>query len=104
MTRQVTTLDEILRGQARLIILTALRGQIDEALNSDILIHELARFAIRKDRGWVHDELAWLKDRGAVTLVEAGDIRIARLTEKGAQHLDRIIAIEGVQRPTRPEA
>jgi hypothetical protein len=51
----------------------------------------------------VHDELAWLRERGAVSLIDAGTIKIATLTEKGARHLDREIAIEGVQRPSRPE-
>jgi hypothetical protein len=100
--RQVN-LDTVMREQARLVILKALRGQVDETLNSDLIVHELQRFAIRKDRGWVHDELAWLRERGAVTLIDAGTIRIATLTEKGARHLDREIAIEGVQRPSRPE-
>lgn len=99
----MTNLETVMREQARLIILKALRAEVAETLNSDLLVHELSRFAIRKDRGWVHDELAWLKDRGAVTVIEAGSIKIATLTEKGARHLDREIAIEGVQRPSRPE-
>jgi hypothetical protein len=74
-------LDTVMREQARLVILKALRGQVDETLNSDLLVHE----------------------RGAVSLIDAGTIKIATLTEKGARHLDREIAIEGVQRPSRPE-
>lgn len=95
------SLDTIIREQARLIVLKSLAAQIDETLNSDLLIHELRSFAIRKDRAWLHGELAWLKDMGAITLLDVGTIKIATLTALGARHLSREIAIEGVQRPSR---
>jgi hypothetical protein len=96
------SLDQITREQARLIVLRALADQASESLNSDLLVHQLAAFGITKDRGWVHDELAWLSDMGAVRLIEAGPLRIATLTEKGARHVRREIAIEGILRPSRP--
>lgn len=96
------SLDTIIREQARLIVLKALAAQTDETLNSDLLVYELQSFAIRKDRAWLHGELAWLKDMGAVTVLDVGTIKIATLTAKGARHLTREIAIEGVQRPSRP--
>ena len=80
----------------------ALTAQTDETLNSDLLVHELRSFAIRKDRVWLHGELDWLADMGAVTLLSVGTVRIATLTAKGARHLSREIAIEGIQRPSRP--
>lgn len=95
-------MDGIIREQARLIILRSLAGETDETLNSDLLVHHLRPFGIRKDRAWVHGELSWLKDMGAVTLIQAGSVLVATLTEKGARHLAREIAIEGVQRPSRP--
>lgn len=98
----MTNMDQIIREQARLVILRALSDQPAESLNSDLLVHQLHAFAIRKDRAWVHDELAWLKDMGAVTLIDIGSVRVATLTEKGARHLRREIAVEGIQRPSRP--
>lgn len=94
-------MEELIRQQARLILLKALAQQTDETLNSDLLIHELRPFGIRKSRAWVHDELAWLKEMGAVSLIEAGTILVATLTDKGHRHLAREIAIEGIQRPSR---
>ena len=94
----------IIRQQARLIILKALSAEVGETLNSDVLVVELQRFGIRKDRAWVHDELDWLKDMGAVTVLDAGSVKVGQLTEKGHRHLSREIAIEGVKRPSRPEA
>jgi hypothetical protein len=95
-------MDGIIREQARLIILKALAAEVTESLNSDLLVHQLHAFAIRKDRAWLHAELAWLKDMGAVTLIEMGSIKVATLTAMGHRHLHREIAIEGIQRPSRP--
>lgn len=92
----------LMQEQARLIILKALAEQPTETLNSDLLVPQLAVFAIRKDRAWVHDELRWLADRDAVKISEAGSLLVATLTAKGHRHLDREIAIEGVKRPARP--
>ncbi|MCX5497313.1 hypothetical protein OSH11_21630 [Kaistia dalseonensis] len=94
-----------LREEARLIILKALAGETDETLSSSMLERELReRFGIKRERSWVHGELDWLAEHGAVALTEAGTVKIAVLTAKGQRHLDREIAIEGVRRPSRPEA
>lgn len=97
-------MDRLMREQGRLVILKALSAQTDETLNSDLLRHELEAVAIRKDRAWVHAELDWLREIGAVTLREFGTVKVATLTERGARHLSREIAIEGIRRPSRPEA
>lgn len=96
-------MDRIIREEARLVILKALGAFADETLNSSMLAAELATYGINRERAWVHDELRYLRDMGAVTLAEAGSVLIATLTEKGRRHLDRHVAIEGVKRPSRPE-
>lgn len=90
----------LIRQDARLIILRALSEQTDNTLHSGFLDATLRRFGIRKDREWVHDELRWLEDRGALSLIGASSVLVATLTEKGQRHLDREIAIEGVKRPS----
>lgn len=100
----MTDLDQLIREEARLIILKALQQQTDERLNSSLLVTELERFGIRKTREWVHSELDWLADLGAVVLARPGTVVVATLTEKGAHHLERRIVIEGVKRPGRPGA
>lgn len=95
-------MDQIIRAEARLIILKALAEQVDERLNSSLILPVLETFGIRKTREWVHDELAWLESMGAVKLTRAGSILVAALTEKGSHHLERRIAIEGIKRPSRP--
>lgn len=93
---------EIVRQDARLIILKALAGQVDERLHSGYLVEELLRFGIDRPREWVHGELDWLAEMGAVTLAKPGTVVVATLAEKGARHLRRALIIEGVKRPSRP--
>lgn len=90
------------RPDARLIILKALAGQTDERLHSGFIAEELLRFGIDRAREWIHGELDWLEQMGAVTLIKPGSVVVATLTEKGHRHLRRAIVIEGVNRPSRP--
>lgn len=98
----MTDFAQLVREEARLIILKALAEQPNERLSSSLLVEVLATYGINKERGWVHDELAWLADRDAVRLTEASTVKIAELTERGKRHVDRHWTIEGVKRPSRP--
>lgn len=98
--------NDTVRPNARLVILKALAAQTDERLHSGFLQQELMKLWIDRPREWLHSELDWLAEIGAVTLVKpAGStVWVASLTEKGARHLRRSIIIEGIDRPSRPEA
>jgi len=98
----MTDYARILREEARLVILKALAQQSNERLSSSILVEVLELYGINKERSWVHDELAWLADRDAVTLVDRDTVKVATLTERGKRHVDRHAVIEGVKRPSRP--
>jgi hypothetical protein len=95
--------DRAMREEARLIILRALEEQSDGRLNSELLRLSLESYGITKSRDWVHDELNWLAEMGAVSLVVAGTVRVASLTAKGSDHVLRRVVIEGVKRPSRGE-
>lgn len=94
------SMDRIVREQARLIILRELAAQPDGRLNSDLLGAVLQTFGITKSRDWVHDECNWLAEMGAITVAPAGSLKIAALTPKGLNHVERRIVIEGVKRPS----
>jgi sugar diacid utilization regulator len=98
----MTDYAELVRQDARLIILKALAAQTDERLHSGYLVEELLRFGIDRTREWVHGELDWLADMGAVTLAKPGTVVVATLTEKAARHLRRALVIQGIKRPARP--
>ncbi|MTW19106.1 hypothetical protein GJ689_23180 [Rhodoplanes serenus] len=100
----MSTMDRMIREEARLILLRTLAAQVDGRLNSELLRLQLQTFGIAKPRPWVHDELAYLAEMGAVTVVDAGSVKVASLTEKGQAHIDRLLVIEGVKRPSLPGA
>ncbi len=95
-------MDTLIREDARLIILKALSEQVDERLHSGYLAEVLSSFGIDRPREWIHGELDWLAEMGAVTLIKQGSVVVSTLTEKGARHLRRGIVIEGIKRPSRP--
>lgn len=96
-----TDMGRIIREEARLTILRALSDQVNESLSSSMLEPVLATFGIYEDRPWIHEQMDYLRDKGAVSLVEAGTVKIATLTNLGRRHVARHVAIEGVKRPSR---
>jgi hypothetical protein len=100
----MSTMDRIIREDARLIILRALHEQADGRLNSELLRETLVTFGITKSRDWVHDELRHLLELGAVRVHEIGSVRVASITGKGEDHVARRVVIEGIKRPSPPEA
>ena len=102
MSELGTDYARIMREEGRLIILKALGEQVNESLNSSSLEPVLSRFAINMERPWIHQQIDYLEMMGAVTVLNAGTVKIATLTELGRRHLDRHYAIEGVKRPSRP--
>ena len=97
-------MDRIIREDARLILLRALAEQPDGRLNSELLRETLRNFGISKSRDWVHDELRHLAELAAVRVHEIGSVRVAELTAKGLDHVERRLVIEGVKRPSPPVA
>lgn len=88
---------------ARLALLKMLSEEIDETLPSDVMELSLRPYGIKRPRVWVHEQLDYLADAGAITVTRAGSVMGATLTERGRRHLRREIAIEGVKRPLKPE-
>ncbi|OJF91711.1 hypothetical protein AX761_21920 [Rhizobium sp. 58] len=93
--------DKVMREDARLIILRALHEQINESLPSTTLDLVLQSFVIRQTRAWIHGEMEYLRSMGAITILDAGSVKIGTLTELGLRHLMRETIIEGVKRPTK---
>lgn len=96
----MSSMDRIVREEARLIVLRALSEEPDTALNSSLLVEALGAYGLSRTRDWLHVELGWLAEIGAITVVDAGSVRIARLTERGLDHVERRTALPGVKRPT----
>ena len=90
-----------IREDARLIILRALAEQVNDRLASNVLQDAvLPVFGVRQDRAWVHQQIDYLANLGAVSVETAATIKVATLTATGKRHIDRLIALEGVTRPS----
>ncbi len=99
------SLSEIMEREARLVVLRMLAEQNDRRLNSSLLRDELAeRWAINRTRDWLHVQLRFLADVGAAHLTEAGSVMIAEITQRGLDHVERRIVLDGVKRPSPPES
>jgi len=95
------SMSEIIVKDARLRILETLNEEPDRRSNSERLREELSlRFAITRPREWVNQELRFLEQMSAVSIVQYGDVLIASLREKGLDHVEGRLAIEGVKRPS----
>lgn len=91
----------IIEREARLVVLRMLAEQPDGRLNSSLMREELAeRWAINRSRDWVHLQLRALEEIDAVNLTEAGSVLIATLTERGLDHVERRVVLDGVKRPS----
>lgn len=93
------SMDRIIREEARLIILRALAEQANYSLNESLLADTLETFGIYRPRAWVRDEMRWLETMGAVRVTEAGSVLIGTLLDKGREHVEQRMRIEGVKRP-----
>lgn len=98
---EVSNYLDIIDQDIRLIILKALAEQDDYSLHSEVLAQLLERFGHNVTRDYVHNQFRWLeKDARAITIVEAGSVLVATLTQHGLSHVQRKSRIEGVKRPS----
>ncbi|WP_319775505.1 hypothetical protein [Breoghania sp.] len=91
-------------SDGRLVILRALAEEMDNTLNETLISRVLDAFGHKWAHDRVRDQLNWLSEMGAVKLTEAGSVQIASLTRRGLDHVERRTTIEGVARPSIPEA
>ena len=98
----MTDINTIMQEEARLVILKELAGQLNCSITSEAMRRYLLNnFLIDKPREWVEQEFYYLQAMKAVEVIPAGTVKIARLTERGEQHVKGLIFIPGVQRPSR---
>ena len=94
---------DLFRAEARLVILKALADEPDGRLNSSMLGTVLETYAVARPRSWIHAEMRELEQMGAVTITEFGSVLVARLTQRGLDHVEHRVVLDGVKRPSLPE-
>lgn len=91
---------EFIDEDRRLVILRALKDQIDGTLNETLLQRAMEAFGHRVSRDVVKSHLRWLADVGAVSLSEVSGYLIATLTARGDDHVERRSVIDGILKPS----
>lgn len=95
------SIETILQQEARLVILKELSQQGNKALSSESMRrYLLSGFVMDKPREWIEQQFRYLADMGAVEIIPAATVQIARLTERGEQFLSGQVVIAGIQRPS----
>lgn len=97
------SIEDVIREEARLIILRELFSQPNRSATSTSIRNLLARqFMIVKPREWIEQEFAWMAQMGAVKVTPAASIQIATLTPLGVEHLKHQAFIPGILSPSEP--
>lgn len=100
----MTKMDEIMRSEARLIMLREMADTPNFSLNESLAVPLLDQFGISKSREWIRQEFRYLGDLGAVSISQAGSVMIATATARGLDHVHGRAVLEGVKRPSPREA
>lgn len=94
---------DVVRREARLIILRFLAEQQNRSLTSTALtIQANEIFALDADRAWIEQEMAYLERMGAIKVTQAASVQVATLLPHGAKHLSWARIIPDVLRPSEP--
>lgn len=98
----MTAIETLMLEQARREILSALRQQPDGRLNSRLLSVQLkAEWGINKLPEWIDMQIRWLGSMGLVVVHDLDGLLVPEITERGEQHLDRVMLVPGVLPPDR---
>lgn len=89
-----------LREHMRLIILRALAQEPNYTHNDAILADIAKSYAVDRGRDFVKAEIRWLETIGAVTVKQMGSALIVTATQRGVDHAERRVVIDGVRRPS----
>lgn len=92
-------LQPIIDADARLAILQTLEQDPSGSSSQLILQGALDAVAISRGVDYVRTQMCDLQKMGAVTLKDAGEIKIATITRTGLDHVERRSILEGVKRP-----
>lgn len=90
---------QYLREDMRLVILRVLATMPSYTANSSVLSGGLNTVGHNPSRDQVKTEIRWLEEQGLVTVEQAFDLLIARITERGADVAAARTVVPGVKKP-----
>lgn len=93
--------NRVIIEETRLVILKELEAQPNQSITSESMRRILLQdWVIDEPREWVEEQFRYLVSMKAIETIQARSVLIAKLTERGEQHLHGLIAIPGIQRPS----
>jgi hypothetical protein len=92
--------ENLVRKEARFIILRRLIDEPSFSLIDSLLHQSLDASGINRSRDWVRAEMRYLEQIGAVKITQVGNNIIATLEERGRDHVERRTVLDGVKRPS----
>jgi len=97
----MSTLDDLMREDRRLVILRTLAEDVDYRLNTSILHGVVDRFGHGVSRDVIEGDVAWLTENGLVTAETLGDgrVTVVTLTGRGLDVAQGHARHPGVKRP-----
>ena len=93
------TLEQRLTEDRRLVLLRCLADLPGMRSNSSVLHGHLDHWGHSVSRDYVKTQLRWLGEQELVTLVDAGGVLVATLTERGHDVVAGTARVDGVARP-----
>lgn len=90
---------DYLRKDVRLVSLRVLSEMPSYRANSSVIAGVMDRFGHAVTRDQIKTELRWLEEQGLVTIVEAGSVLVATLSERGQDVAEGRAFVDGVARP-----
>ena len=85
----------------RLCLLKVLAQAPGHSANTSVLQRIVEEFGFRVTRGQVNTELSELESLAAVRVDKLqDDLHVAELTQRGLDHVERRVVLDGVKRPS----
>ena len=84
----------------RLVILRALAAEPNRTSNDSFLTDVAKMYGIDRGRDLLRQEVRWLEGIGAVRVQEVGGTLVVTALERGVDHAECRIILEGVRRPS----
>ncbi|MBK1868268.1 hypothetical protein [Taklimakanibacter albus] len=99
----MTSFNDFVLRDLRLCLLRALAEQPGYTANEVLLQKVAAGYGMSRTREVIRTELNFLADVSAITVVNQGSYAIATLHRRGQDHVDGLIEIAGVKKPSPKE-
>lgn len=87
-------------GHVRIAVLRLLDGAPGYQANDSVIVQAVQAMALACTRDQLRGHLAWLEEMRLIRLADLGGLKVAELTERGADVANGRSTVAGVQKPS----